>query len=359
MKILLMIVTASFLMTGCVNLNYTDIKANPENKTDKPLLENEDNKERIIQFVKDKGFELLVTDESPRLTEDGQGKEYTWLFESSGITLPDVYNRTILKEVNYTDNDNREFLRNGVYEKKIVSNDLKKILAITSWGSWLIYNVFSIESNNIIFRKDISTLGDPNSIATKIQIHFFSPSLMKAIYVNEEEKRTYLIDVMSGKESVLPGIEEMWLINSSIVFSEDEDRFAYVSEDDKMKKSIKIYDINAGKIIKELPIGGNNIYLSQWHLTDKVLYNLEEDAFYWDLNNNTTQLIGKCMFYPLLSPDSRFIACTKPEVFEYYEYMEFFPTEEKGLYVTDLINNETEKLTENINRDYIPMLWIK
>lgn len=213
------------------------------------------------------------------------------------------------------------------------------------------YEIVDIKSKQIIFTKSVDRGSNWDS-------YIFFPNLGK--YIIEKNDGMYVCNIDKNTIDKLV-FEEKEIDLLNILFSPDENKMAYIVEKND-EKYIHIYDIPSMKIINEILIGKGNIYLSHWSNNNRITYNYEMDAYAINDDGTNKEYLGKYVFYPIYSPDGRYLIYSKPATFVYIESLldiEGYEKEnELGLYVLDIKTKEV-KVIRSESRDLIPIQWIE
>lgn len=254
------------------------------------------------------------------------------------------------------------------YEARVISNIMLQyeiqFLSLSTDGSKALfetldypsaYKVFDLESKQVIFEFVIKDSDYDISMDAYIQIKFL-PSLTKFIKITGDG--CYLCSINGKPPIKLDGLNDIKPFNC--VFSPDESMVAFV-EETETDKYISIYDMHDKKIIRKVVIGEEGLFINQWHPTGKLLYNYNFNGYMIDIETEKVQDLGKYVFYPLLSPDGRYLAYSHTITFAYIDSMlAIDDTYEKtaGLYILDNNTNRTIKLDTDKYCQQVPIQWI-
>lgn len=240
-----------------------------------------------------------------------------------------------------------------------------ELVQISSDGGKALFMSYDSEKKSLTYQvsdishgKTIRSIEVSNNIAGEYPN--FSPKL--DTYIIEKGDQLLLVDA-KGSEKKLHIADRVSVQN--IKWAPDNKRIAFMS-DKEGEKSIAIYDFETDKIINRINIGKGHALLTQWSETGKLLYNYEFSAYMVDTNGENKVELGKYVFYPMLSPNGRYLVYSHPGTFQYidslFEVDEYRKQYEQGLFVKDLKDNKDIKLPskfyEKIALDQIPILWI-
>jgi len=213
------------------------------------------------------------------------------------------------------------------------------------------YEILDIKSKQIIFTKSIDR-------STNWDNYYFLPELSK--YIVEKNDGMYVCSI--DKNTVDKLIFQDKLKFDNILFSPDENKMAYIVEKNQ-EKYIHVYDISSMKIINEIFIGQEKTYLSQWSNTNRITYNYGMDAYAINDDGSNKEYLGKYVFYPMYSPNGRYLVYSKPAAFVYINSLldieGYEQQNELGLYVLDTKTKELKVIPDEIGNDYIPIQWIE
>ncbi|MEA4963823.1 TolB family protein [Lutispora sp.] len=186
--------------------------------------------------------------------------------------------------------------------------------------------------------------------------HFFLPELDK--YIIEENGNYYLVEVMTGIRKRIENIDKMEF--GYIVFSPDETKFAYIMNK-KGINYITIYSFDSMKQISSIPMGKENIYLSDWGMDNRLYYNCGLNGYSIGVDGSNKIDLGKFVFHPTLSPDGKYLAYSRPDDFmEFYDLgeIEEYSAVERGVYLLDMTTKESIYLMPYIEgASTIPVNW--
>lgn len=266
----------------------------------------------------------------------------------------------------YSDSDLYNLERRQYYEAKtintIIREDEIQFLSLSPDGSKALfetldffpkYKVFDLKSKQIIYEIEDS---DYDVSMGQLMHLKFLPNLTKYIKLKEDE--CYLCSIDDESPIKLKGLKDFNIFNC--VFSPDESMVAFTEEigDDKY---ICIYDMLNMKFKKRIRIGKEDIYISQWHTSGKLLYNYYLNGYIIDIETEKVQDLGKYVFYPLLSPDGRYLAYSRNITFVYmYELPDIDEAYEStcGLYILDYKTDKIMKLDTDEYWQQEAIQWI-
>jgi len=283
---------------------------------------------------------ILVVNEEPPFTSEGTEENtisfYQLLKEDKLEIMPTTYT---IGGINgnicfYSKNGSRVLSTYYDYEAELLT-----------------YEIINMISKQSIFKKII------HMTANDLDNCYFFPNLSE--YLLQKNDGIYVCNIDNNTVSKIVLQDKIKYDN--ILFSPDENKMAYIVEKND-EKYIHIYDIPSMKIINEILIGKGNIYLSHWSNNNRITYNYEMDAYAINDDGTNKEYLGKYVFYPIYSPDGRYLIYSKPATFVYIESLldiEGYEKEnELGLYVLDIKTKEV-KVIRSESRDLIPIQWIE
>lgn len=189
-----------------------------------------------------------------------------------------------------------------------------------------------------------------------IDAYYFLPELDK--YIIEENEDYYLVEVMTGIRKRIENIDKMEF--GYIVFSPDETKFAYIMNKGGINY-ITIYSFDSMKQISSIPMGKENIYLSDWGIDNRLYYNCGLNGYSIGVDGSNKIDLGKFVFHPTLSPDGKYLAYSRPDEFEEFESLgviEEYSASERGVYILDMTTKESIHLAPYIEgASTIPVNW--
>ena len=134
--------------------------------------------------------------------------------------------------------------------------------------------------------------------------------------------------------------------------------------------TLKIYDLINEKIIDEINTGTEHVNVFQWHESGKILFHTFEGSFYYDLNTKEIKLIAPYFYYPVMSPDGKYVALTRDDnygILDYTEIVEHGLYRQYGynirLYIKDMISDGIVQIAPFLEFEYglynqIPVQWV-
>lgn len=223
-----------------------------------------------------------------------------------------------------------------------------------SVNNTLSYQVIDIERKEVIWSIEPDKDGQENHLS-------FSPQLDS--FITKKGEQLLFVDE-KGNEKTIRITDDLDV--QSIIWSPDGKKIAFIASQGD-EKSICIYDIEASKVVHKIAIGKGKSVLTQWSETDKILFNYELSAFMVDAQGENILEIGKFIFYPMLSPDGKYLVYSRPGTFRYVDSLleidEYNDQNEFGIFVKDLQSGSVKKLPMKydgfIMLDQIPIQWFK
>lgn len=227
-----------------------------------------------------------------------------------------------------------------------LSNTKNRILLSHNYGREITVKVYDFTLKEYIF----------SNKSKYIDTYLFLPELDK--YIIEENEAYYLVEVMTGIRKRIENIDKTGFRH--IVFSPDETKFAYI-----MNKAginyITIYSFDSMKQISSIPMGKENIYLSNWASDNRLYYNCGVNGYSIGVDGDNKIDLGKFIFHPKLSPDGKYLAYSRPDEFGEFDDLsgiEGYSALERGVYLLDMNTNESIHLAPYIEgASTIPVNW--
>jgi len=194
-------------------------------------------------------------------------------------------------------------------------------------------------------------------------------------WVSSSPNMDYLLFWSAGNRfyvDVTKGIERVIHAGQSDLISPDGKRAAGI-EYESDNAYLRIYNITTGELIDSICFE-EDLFLTQWHSSDKILYYTFKGSFVYDLQTKEIQLIGEYLYEPQMSPDARYVAFYRTGdagwlfplyADNYWLYKDYGYRE--GLYVKDLQTDDMIQINPILYNDddyfinyykQFPVCWV-
>jgi hypothetical protein len=225
--------------------------------------------------------------------------------------------------------------------------------------------IVDLASNEILFEYDYKERN-----LAQYQLHQFTPNL--DAFLEYRAGGSMLVRIRDRREFPLPFRLDGQFSIYDFLFSPDGQFLAFLKymvteENDYSSENplrLCVINLETGELAREISIGTGAAQLSQWHVSDKLLYNLNEKGYCLDLKTQTIVYLGAWMFRPMLSPDGANLAYTHP-VYEHVgmlcnddQIALYEAQNEYGIYLLDLSSGKTTRLSELVGEDLYALDWI-
>lgn len=177
--------------------------------------------------------------------------------------------------------------------------------------------------------------------------YHFLPELDK--YIIKENKDYYLVEVMTGIKKRIENIDSIDF--SNIVYSPDEKNFACVAIKEGINY-ITVYNFDSMKQIYSIEAGEELVYLSDWGSDNRIYYNCGLNGYSISIDGDNKMDLGKFVFYPILSPDGKYLAYSRPDDFrDFYNLgeIEEYSDLDRGVYLLDMTSPKSIYLVPYID----------
>lgn len=216
-----------------------------------------------------------------------------------------------------------------------ISNNKERLLIVEDDFKKKNIKIINIDTKETIFTTDAPSL--PGYLPYR-----FSPLLTGYVEKNQDG---YYFHKLNGSSKIrLPIEQNIYLDRDTMQISPDEKYIAYVynAQDEYHLSTI---DIEDGKILCNL-VMKENIYLSQFHESGKVLFETDSQSYIIDYDGNNKKDLGKDIIGPMLSPDRKIIAFNKVVDNKNEELLEEDIPKNYDIYIWDFESNKKTRVPQ-------------
>lgn len=196
---------------------------------------------------------------------------------------------------------------NNIYHADRMDNEILKIEGVDGYYYSIYGDRLIVRMNDYDKEKDIVFVIDTNTfevLFTYIGDEFraSNDSALNYILIGEKtNEELYEITLYN-----INGNIEYKTINSRFFGNLSPDGYQAVSINYE-NQSIDIVDIITGQIVKSEEYPRGNISISQWHISNKIIFNIDDKAYVYDIERDVISLIRDNMYFAQLTPDGKYL----------------------------------------------------